>query len=363
MNELQILEEFTSAVAAPFPAVRVEARDALLATIRSTTPVRRPLAMPLQRIGLAVGVAAVVVVSAIAIGALVDGTPGVVERAQAAIDPRGRVLHVIARVEGADGSISVGESWVRPDETGRTISRTGEPASDCLAGPEALRCYDPVRNVIDVYRYNPEAVEAAINYGAKCVWMPSLHAAGHQAHYGSLEYENMTMKFTGKRRPVRGITIFDSDRRILPDVYDILSMVRDADIILATGQLTIEEIFALIRGARDVGITKLLVEHAEAAVTKLTPDEQAQLAEMGATIQHAYAVVFYHETSIKEVAQSIKKHGAVSGVLATDCGNVYNPHPIEAMRLFITMLIRAGITRDEIVLMTQKVPASLLNLD
>ena len=210
---------------------------------------------------------------------------------------------------------------------------------------------------------NPEAVEAAINYGAKCVWMPSLHAAGHQAHYGSLEYENMTMKFTGKRRPVRGITIFDSDRRILPDVYDILSMVRDADIILATGQLTIEEIFALIRGARDVGITKLLVEHAEAAVTKLTPDEQAQLAEMGATIQHAYAVVFYHETSIKEVAQSIKKHGAVSGVLATDCGNVYNPHPIEAMRLFITMLIRAGITRDEIVLMTQKVPASLLNLD
>jgi hypothetical protein len=209
---------------------------------------------------------------------------------------------------------------------------------------------------------NPRAVEAAISYRAKCVWMPSLDAAGHETHFGSLEYPNMSMKFVGKLRPLRGITIFDADKKILPEVYDILSMIRDADIILGLGQLTKEEIFALIRSARDMGITKLLVEHAEAAVTKLTPDEQAELAKMGASIQHAYAVVFYRETSIKEVAEGIKRHGAASGVLASDCGNVYNPHPIEAMRLFIMTLMRAGISRDEIVLLTQKVPASLLNL-
>ncbi len=209
---------------------------------------------------------------------------------------------------------------------------------------------------------NPEAVEAAINYGAKCVWMPSLHSAGHQAHYGSLEYGNMTMKFRGKPRPLRGITIFDAEKKILPQVYDILSMVRDADIILGMGHLTTEEVFGLVRAARDMGITKLLVQHAEAAVTKRTPEEQAQLADMGATIEHVCSVVFHQETTVKEVAQGIKRHGAASGVLATDCGTVYTPHPIEAMRLFITMLIRAGITRDEIVLMTQKVPASLFNL-
>lgn len=209
---------------------------------------------------------------------------------------------------------------------------------------------------------NPEAVEAAIGYGAKCVWMPSLHAAGHQAFYGSLEYSNMSMRFVGPRRPLRGITIFDDDQKILSEVYDILSMIRDADIILGMGQLTSEEIFELVRAARGMGMTKLLVEHVEAPVTKRTPEEQAQLVEMGATIQHAYAVVFYQETTIREIADGIKRHGASSGVLATDCGNVYNPHPIEAMRLFITTLMRAGITRDEIVLMTQKIPASLLNL-
>jgi hypothetical protein len=59
-----------------------------------------------RRFGIVLGAAAVVVVSAVTIGTLVDGAPGVVERAQAAIDPRGRVLHVVARVEGADGRYS-----------------------------------------------------------------------------------------------------------------------------------------------------------------------------------------------------------------------------------------------------------------
>lgn len=209
---------------------------------------------------------------------------------------------------------------------------------------------------------NPEAVEAAINYGAKCVWMPSLHAAGHQRFYGALEYPNMTKKFRGKERALQGITILDPEGKILPEVYDILSLVREADIMLTTGQLFSEEIFALARAAREMGIVKLVIEHAEAGVTSLSPDAQAQLVELGATIQHAYAIVYYQEASIADIARAIKRHGAGAGVLASDCGNVYNPHPIEAMRLFVTTLMRAGVTRDEIVLMTQKNPAALLNL-
>lgn len=164
MNELRPLQEFRATVAAPSVAVRAEARAALLAAMRSSSVERRERMNPYRRLGLVVGTAIAVLTSAVAIAALVDETPGVVERAQAAIDPRGRVLHIVARIEGADGSISVGESWVRPDGTGHTISRSGEPASDCLAGAETLRCYDRVRNVIDVYRYNPDAVEAGKRY-------------------------------------------------------------------------------------------------------------------------------------------------------------------------------------------------------
>ena len=160
MTELQALGTFRARVAAPSPSARAVARDTLLATIRDTSLERKPRRVPPRRLGLALAAVAVVAVSAFAIVTLIDGAPGVIERAQAAIDPRGRILHVVARVVAADGSVSIGESWVRPDGSGRTISRAGEPASDCLAGPEELRCYEPARNVIDVYRYNPEAVEA-----------------------------------------------------------------------------------------------------------------------------------------------------------------------------------------------------------
>jgi hypothetical protein len=210
---------------------------------------------------------------------------------------------------------------------------------------------------------NPSAVEAAINFGAKCVWMPSLHSAGHEAHYGSVEYRDLTLKFQGKKLPLKGITILDSEKRILPEVFNILELVRDADIILGTGHLTTEEVFSLVRAAHDLGITKLLVQHVEIAVTKRSLDEQIQLAEMGAVLEHTFNAVFYQHAKVDEIALAIKKHGAERGVLATDCGNIFTPHPIEAMRLFIMMLMQNGIPKEGISLLTRKIPADLLGIE
>jgi hypothetical protein len=166
MNEHEALGTFRAGIAPPSTVARATARETLRTAIRDASLERRQRPMSLRRLGFALTAVAVVAASAFAIGTLVDGAPGVVERAQAAIDPRGRILHGVARVVAADGSVSLGESWVRPDGSGRTISRSGEPASDCLARPEALRCYDAEQNVIDVYRYNPEAVEAGKRYAA-----------------------------------------------------------------------------------------------------------------------------------------------------------------------------------------------------
>jgi hypothetical protein len=107
-----------------------------------------------------VAAGAVVAVSAVIVSGLVDSAPGVIERAAAAIDPGGRVLHVVVRIEAAAGSVTRGESWVRPDGTGRSLDLSGPGTGDCLASAEELRCYDPARNVVDVYRYYPAGVEA-----------------------------------------------------------------------------------------------------------------------------------------------------------------------------------------------------------
>jgi hypothetical protein len=160
MTELDALRSFRAYVAPPAPIVRTRSRDALLDVVRAPGARSRPFP---RRLAPALGAVAVLGAVALAAVSLIGGSPGIVEQAQAAIDPQGRILHVVVTIESSEGT-SVGESWIRPDGTGRTISRGAGVASDCLAGETELRCYDAARDVIDVYRYNPEAVEAGRRY-------------------------------------------------------------------------------------------------------------------------------------------------------------------------------------------------------
>lgn len=162
MTEIELFQSFRAGVAEPSSSVRAEARARLLADARGL--VREPRSRAPFRAGLALAAGVAIVAGAFLVAGFLDGSPGVIDRAEAAIDPQGRVLHVVARVVQAAGAVSVGESWVRPDGTGRTVSRSGGGPGDCLANENDLRCYDASRNVVDVYRYNPEAVAAGKRY-------------------------------------------------------------------------------------------------------------------------------------------------------------------------------------------------------
>jgi hypothetical protein len=162
MTDIEVFRSFRAGVAPPSPRTRADAFRSLTAAIDGAN--RRSVRPRFQRVGLAVAAGVGAVSVAFVVAGLLDDSPGVIERAAAAMDPSGRVLHVVARVEGSDGSVSIGESWVRPDGSGRSLVHSGGGPRDCLASPEELRCYDADRNVVDVYRYDPAAVEAGKRY-------------------------------------------------------------------------------------------------------------------------------------------------------------------------------------------------------
>lgn len=163
MNEIDALRMFRADATAPSSTVRGAARRRLEAALkthaRSTRPpaARRPWALPGRLAGVlatagALGVAALTITSPWRVG------PDVLERARAALDPSGRILHVVVRVESDQGS-SRSESWVRADgSAGRTISLSGGPLADCVGEPTRLRCWDADNGVVHVFRYHPEAV-------------------------------------------------------------------------------------------------------------------------------------------------------------------------------------------------------------
>lgn len=214
---------------------------------------------------------------------------------------------------------------------------------------------------------NPRAVEAAIGFGAKEVWMPTLHAANHIKAIGSptLTTHKMIGSFSKKApKEVKGITIFGHGRDLLPEVHEVLDLIGDADIILGTGHLSLEENYALAEAARDHGVKKVLVTHPEWKGTLFPIEDQVKLADMGAIIEHDFlpSMPYTSRYDPKLMAEAIKEVGATRCIMATDMGQLWSPHPIEGMRQFIHTMLSCGVSENEISIMTKDNPAVLLGL-
>ncbi len=215
---------------------------------------------------------------------------------------------------------------------------------------------------------NPEAVDAALRWNAKEVWMPSIHSKNHIDFFGVAGYPDL--KPTGKvRRSVKklkGIYILDSKGKLMPEIFEVLDLIANANVILGTCHLSLEETYALVKAAKERGVEKILITHPELDVISIPIEDQIKLADMGAIMEHCFIpiiplsrnAVYNHQF----MAKAIKEVGAERCVMATDLGQFTNPHPIEGMRLFINIMMYYGVSEKEIKIMTKHNPAQLLGL-
>lgn len=196
---------------------------------------------------------------------------------------------------------------------------------------------------------NKDALDVAGKLGAKICWMPT-----HTAAY------NMKMKGT----PGTGISLIDGSGKLVPEMRDIFALIKQYDMILATGHTSPEEKFAVVDGARAAGIDKIVVTHPMLG-NVLTTDQMVQLAGKGAYIEHCFGATMPagHRMDPKEIVEAVRKVGAQRTVLSSDLGQEPNPKPAEGFRVMIGTLLKFGLSASEIEVMIKKNPAKLLGLD
>ena len=205
---------------------------------------------------------------------------------------------------------------------------------------------------------NVHAVENAIMLGAKVVWMPT---------FSSANSINM-MRAQGFPAKGEGFSILDNKGNLVPDITPILKFIKENDLVLATGHISPEEIFALVEEAQQTGINKIIITHPtdkEFMEKVLTLEEMQQLAKVGAYMEFTIIGILpnefcHHPADLVKVIKSI---GAEHCIVSTDLGQPQNPLPVEGMRLFIATLLHHGISPEEVELMVKKNPAALLNLE
>jgi len=208
---------------------------------------------------------------------------------------------------------------------------------------------------------NPKAVEVTAEtsgHRGKVVWLPTIDADYHRRQFGR--------QTPGIRVAVEG--------RVLPEMEAVLQVVRDRHLILETGHVSPEEIFAVVRRAVELGIENVVITHAMAEVPGLSRSQMQALAKMGAYLELDYVNALMGEdaidpahrqwqhVSVEAMADAIRSIGAQHFILSTDLGRPDDPAPVEGYTAFVRQLQTLGISDADIDRMARKNPSQLLGL-
>ncbi len=228
---------------------------------------------------------------------------------------------------------------------------------------EGIKIYGSIVLNKSVGGINPFAVEKAVVMGegtpgefCKVVWMPTGSSTTDIEYYGKRKAEAVPILREG---------------RLIPEVKEILKMIAENKLVLATGHLNVNECMALIDQALCTGVMKIVLTHPHNVVPYIGIPRQLEFAAKGVLIEYCYVVCtqyylkkYNFVITPARIAMDIKHVGAENAIIVTDCGldPGTNPNPAEAMKIFIEDLLGNGVTMEEIKTM-QRNAAKLLDLD
>ena len=210
---------------------------------------------------------------------------------------------------------------------------------------------------------NPDAVEWMHRiYGSrgKVVWLPTFESDKHVKTFSSKDAKGLTVAPNGV---------------VSPEMEAILKIIARENLVLATGHVHPEEVIAVVKKGKELGVKNMLITHGLTNVPGLTMAQAKEVAELGAQIEICYLqflagpnaplpfLTHWTQISAKHVAQAAKELGAKSVLVSSDLGqsaNMTHPDGIEAA---FAAIKKEGVADADIELMLKKNPARLLGLE
>lgn len=218
---------------------------------------------------------------------------------------------------------------------------------------------------------NPMAVEMAARAGAKLVWFPTCDGAYEQAHTFTGDPNKklpfwativLEMKKEGISAPP--ISIIDENGELTEETHKVLDVIAKYNMILATGHLSHEETFALVKSAAEEhNVKNIIISHVDFPTTYYEIDEQKKLVNYGAYMEHCYTTYATNKVDFSVTLEMIRAIGPDHVVLATDLGQPHGIYPDEGLEAFATSLYENGFSVEEVRKMTVYNARKLLGKD
>jgi len=172
---------------------------------------------------------------------------------------------------------------------------------------------------------NPSAVEASAKIGGRFVWMPTI----------------------------------SREKADLSNIGEVLDIIAEHDLVLATGHLKPYEILEVIDLARSAGIRRILVNHPLTRIVGASLEEQKEMSRHS-FLEHCIVACFHEQLPPARIIEAIEYVGYKKCIIATDLGQEHNPSPVDGLKWFIRLLIQGGLKEKHVNWMCSSAPRRLI---
>lgn len=205
---------------------------------------------------------------------------------------------------------------------------------------------------------NPVAVEIAARAGARFVWLPTFDGVNEMTSHASFppgvtppQWARLQQEMREQGVSSEPVRVVDEQGTVLPEVKTVLRLIARHQLVLATGHLARDEIFAVVAAARTEGVRDIIITHPEYPTQNLSPEDQRALVQQGAFLERCFVPVYSGKVSWERLFANVRATGPEHSFLSTDLGQPNNPPIEDGLALMVDQLLAGGFSEAEIHLM------------
>jgi hypothetical protein len=202
---------------------------------------------------------------------------------------------------------------------------------------------------------NPLAVEIAAREGARIVWFPTVSSVNEQHEVLAADPEGKVPVWVRFELSLREaglacepVPVVDEQGALLPEAHEVLEVLARHQMVLCTGHLSRDEIFALVDGAVGAGIETIVVTHPEFPSQSVAPEDQVELARRGALLERCFTTTHTGKAPWERFYEATRAVGPEHTVWSSDLGQNFNPPVEDGLALMADRFLAAGFSGDDV---------------
>jgi len=218
-------------------------------------------------------------------------------------------------------------------------------------GTQGIEVFGSVTMDTPVGGVNPMAVRYMADVEGtwgRIVWMPT-HDSEHEVNYN---------------KETRTKAIVSRNGKLIPEVLEVLDLIKERNLTLATGHVEPEEAIMIMTEAKKRGITRIIVTHPLLGpqYTNMSLPQLQESVKLGGAIEITAGTLSRDGADKSHVIDVIKTVGTQNVFVASDSGLVGTPNHPDALAMAAKSLRAAGFSEQDLNRMFKETPARLVGL-